>query len=116
MSGVRARLKSVKILSSAFKHGSSPADLAHAISSAWHEHEWEPDKWLYIGVDGAARPLEIVTVQGDDGAEVAAMADQAEAGYDLGDQASEPNPHFQRLQLVPADLLEAIDERAHMEG
>lgn len=43
------------------------------------------------------------------------MADQAEAGYDLGDQASEPNPHFQRLQLV-ADLLEAIDERAHMEG
>lgn len=47
---------------------------------------------------------------------VAAVADQAEAGYDLGDQASEPNPHFQRLQLVPEDLLDAIDERAYMEG
>lgn len=48
--------------------------------------------------------------------QVAAMAEEAEAGYELSNQPSESNPHFQRLQLVPADLLDAIDERAHKEG
>lgn len=72
MSGAHAKLDAVKILRSALKHGASPADIAHAISSAWQRTRVgvDPDKWLYIGVDGAARPLEIVTVQGDDGTEV----------------------------------------------
>lgn len=48
--------------------------------------------------------------------QVAAMAEEAEAGYDLSGQSSEFNPHFQRLQLVPADLLDAIEERAQKEG
>lgn len=62
----------MQILRSALNHGCSPADIAHAISSAWQRTRVgeDPDKWLYVGVDGAARPLEIVTVQGDDGVEV----------------------------------------------
>lgn len=48
--------------------------------------------------------------------DVVAMAAEAEDGYDLRGQVSEPNPHFQRLQLVPADLLKAIDERALEDG
>ncbi len=48
--------------------------------------------------------------------QVAAMAEEPEAGYDLSNQSSESNPHFQRLQLVPADLLDAIEERAQKEG
>lgn len=47
---------------------------------------------------------------------VAAMAAEAEAGYDLTEQVPQLNPHFQRLQLVPADLLDAIDERARKDG
>lgn len=56
VSGVRASLRSVKILRSALKQGSSPADMAHAVSSAWQRTRVgvDPDKWLYIGVDGAA--------------------------------------------------------------
>lgn len=62
----------MQILRSALNHGCAPADIAHAISSAWQRTRVgeDPDKWLYVGVDGAARPLEIVTVQGDDGVEV----------------------------------------------
>ena len=62
----------MRILRSALKHGASPADIAHAISSAWRRTRVgeDPDKWLYIGVDGSARPMEIVTVAGDDGVEV----------------------------------------------
>lgn len=48
--------------------------------------------------------------------QVAAVADEAEAGYDLAGRESEANPHFQRVQLVPADLLDAIDERAQKDG
>lgn len=48
--------------------------------------------------------------------DVAAMAAEAEDGYDLTGRASEPNPHSQRSELVPADLLEAIDERARRDG
>lgn len=48
--------------------------------------------------------------------QVAAIAGEAEAGYDLTGRVSEANPHFQRLQLVPADLLDAIDERAQEDG
>lgn len=47
---------------------------------------------------------------------VVAMADEAESGYDLAGRTPEPNPHFQRLELVPADLLDAIDERAEQDG
>lgn len=47
---------------------------------------------------------------------VAALAAEAEAGYELTGRSSEPNPHFQRLQLVPSDLLEAIDDRAREDG
>lgn len=62
----------MKILRSALKHGCDPADIAHAVSSAWQRISVgdEPPKWLYVGVDTAARPLEIVTVEGDDGEEV----------------------------------------------
>jgi len=48
--------------------------------------------------------------------DVAALAAEAEDGYDLTGRSAEPNPHFQRLQLVPADLLDAIDERAQKDG
>lgn len=30
----------------------------------------DPDQWLYLGVDGVGRSLEIVVIQGDDGVEV----------------------------------------------
>lgn len=72
MSVARARLDCVRILRSALKHGCTPADIVHAVASAWQRTQVgeDPDRWLYVGVDGAARPLEIVTVAGDDGAEV----------------------------------------------
>lgn len=62
----------MKILRSALKHGCTPADIVHAIAGAWQRTKVgeEPDRWLYVGVDGSSRPLEIVTVQGDDGDEV----------------------------------------------
>lgn len=55
-------------------------------------------------------------VPGFSNEDLAAMAAEAEAGYDLTGRASELNPHFQRLQLVPADLLDAIDQRAEKDG
>lgn len=66
----------MRILRSALKHGCTPADIAHAISSAWQRTSVgeDPGKWLYVGVDGAARPLEIVTVEGEDGVEVVVHA------------------------------------------
>lgn len=72
MSAVRARLAKVRILRSALKHGCTPGDIAHAVSSAWQRTRVgeDPDRWLYVGVDASARPLEIVTVEGDDGSEV----------------------------------------------
>lgn len=68
----RCQTPEVKILRSALKHGCDPVDIAHALSSAWQRTRVgeEPDRWLYVGVDGSARPLEIVTVQGDHGDEV----------------------------------------------
>jgi hypothetical protein len=48
--------------------------------------------------------------------QVSAAVDEAESGYDVADTASEPNPHFQRVQLVPADLVDAIEERARKDG
>lgn len=48
--------------------------------------------------------------------DMAALVAEAENGYDLAGRPSELNPHFQRLQLVPADLLDAIDERAEKDG
>lgn len=49
-------------------------------------------------------------------AQVAELVKEAEAGYDLTSHDTEPNPHFQRVQLVPEDLLDAIDERARKDG
>lgn len=49
-------------------------------------------------------------------AQVAELIEEAKAGYDLTDSVPEPNPYFQRVQLVPADLLDAIDERARKDG
>ena len=49
-------------------------------------------------------------------AQVADLVQEAEAGYDLTARPSEPNPHFHRVQLVPEDLLDAIDERAAKDG
>ncbi|WP_141401499.1 hypothetical protein [Ornithinimicrobium cerasi] len=62
----------MRILRSALKHGCTPADIVHAVASAWQRTQVgeDPDRWLYVGVDGSARPLEIVAVAGDDGAEV----------------------------------------------
>ncbi len=62
----------MKILRSALKRGCDAGNIAHAVSSAWQRTRVgeDPDRWLYVGVDGAARPLEIVTVEGDDGEEV----------------------------------------------
>lgn len=48
--------------------------------------------------------------------QVAQAAAEAEAGHDLTDRPSEPNPHFGRLQLVPSDLLDEIVERAARDG
>lgn len=48
--------------------------------------------------------------------DVAAMIAEAEQGYDLTGRDPAPNPHFQRVQLVPPDLLDAIDDRARREG
>ena len=48
--------------------------------------------------------------------QVAAAVEAAETGYDLADMQSEANPHFQRVQLVPADLVDAIEERARKVG
>jgi hypothetical protein len=47
--------------------------------------------------------------------QVAALDDEALAGYDITRTPAEPNPHQQR-QLVPEDLLDAIDERAEQDG
>ncbi|WP_068403203.1 ribbon-helix-helix protein, CopG family [Kribbia dieselivorans] len=44
--------------------------------------------------------------------QVAAMVEEAEGGYDLSARETSASPHFQRVQLVPADLLDAIDQRA----
>ncbi|MCA0435408.1 MAG: ribbon-helix-helix domain-containing protein [Austwickia sp.] len=47
---------------------------------------------------------------------VAELVAEAEAGYELGELSTTTNPHSQRRALVPADLLEAIDERARRDG
>jgi hypothetical protein len=49
-------------------------------------------------------------------AQVTDLVQEAEAGYDLTARPSEQNPHFHRVQLVPEDLLDAIDERAAKDG
>lgn len=56
------------------------------------------------------------TVPGLTDEQVAALTREAEDGYDLADRTTSPNPHFQRLQTVPEDLLDAIDERARKDG
>jgi hypothetical protein len=45
-------------------------------------------------------------------AQVSDLVQEAEAGYGLTTCQAESSPHFHRVQLVPEDLLDAIDERA----
>lgn len=67
-----AKARKMKILRSALKHGCTPEDIAHAIATTLYRRRVgeDPRRWLYVGVDRAARPLEIVTIDGDDGAEI----------------------------------------------
>lgn len=62
----------VRILRSALKHGCTSADIAHAIGTAVSRRlvAEDPDRWFYVGADRAARLLEIVTVEVDDGEEI----------------------------------------------
>jgi len=70
--GATWQIAGVKVLRSALKHGCAPADIEHALRSAVERYVLsdDPFKWLYIGLDGAGRALEIVSVLGDDGEEV----------------------------------------------
>lgn len=56
------------------------------------------------------------SVPGLTDAQVADLVQEAEAGHDLKTLPAEPNSHFHRVQLVPTDLLDAIDERAAKDG
>lgn len=51
VSVARARLDRVRILRSALKHGCTPADIVHAVASAWQRTQVgeDPDRWLYVG-------------------------------------------------------------------
>ncbi|WP_131105790.1 hypothetical protein [Ornithinimicrobium sufpigmenti] len=49
-------------------------------------------------------------------ARVTDLVQEAEAGCELTARASEQNPHSHRVQLVPEDVLDAIDERAAKDG
>lgn len=62
----------MRVLRSALRHGCTQADIAHAITGALQRTRVgeDPARWLYVGVDGSARPLEIVTIEGEDGTEV----------------------------------------------
>ena len=46
----------MKILRSALKHGCTTADILHAVAGAWQRIQVgeDPDRWLYVGVDGSA--------------------------------------------------------------
>lgn len=48
--------------------------------------------------------------------QIAAAVAESETGFDLSGTQSEPNPHFQKVQLVPADLVDALEERARKDG
>ena len=47
---------------------------------------------------------------------VASLAEEAEVGYDVRPQDSEPNPHAQRVRLIPEDLMDAVEARARQDG
>lgn len=47
---------------------------------------------------------------------VAELASEAKAGYELTGRSATSNPHHRQGQLVPTDLLDAIDKRAEQDG
>lgn len=47
---------------------------------------------------------------------VAALAEEAEMGYDVRPHDGEPNPHSQRVRLIPEDLMDAVEARAKQDG
>lgn len=56
------------------------------------------------------------SVPGLTDAQVTDLVQEAEAGYELTASPSEQNLHLRRVQLVPEDLRDAIDERAAKDG
>lgn len=72
VSRLRDTFGAVKILGSALKHGCTPFDIEQAVATPRRRARvgTDPTRWLYIGFDGAARALEIVSIEGDDGTEV----------------------------------------------
>ncbi|MCR1784045.1 hypothetical protein KVF89_16010 [Nocardioides carbamazepini] len=62
----------MRIHRTALKHGCPPDAIVHALSTSAQRVliGEDPDRWLYLGVDGSGRLLEIITLQGDDGDEV----------------------------------------------
>lgn len=77
------KIPNFRVISSAFKHGCSEEDICCAVESALSRRRIgeDPDKWLYIGFDGAGRALEVVTIVGSDGVEVAIHAMKARKKY-----------------------------------
>lgn len=55
-------------------------------------------------------------VPGIDDDSVDALLREAEVGFDLDALPVEPNPHAVRAPVVPADLIEAIEQRASQLG
>jgi hypothetical protein len=74
----------VRVLKSALKHGCSADDILHAVKAALERRlvGEEPTRWLYVGFDSAARALEIVAVEVDDGEEVVIHAMKLRKKYE----------------------------------
>jgi len=62
----------VQIVRSAFKHGCTAEQIAHAVATGLRRTRLgeDPTRWPYVGVDAAGRHLEIVSLLADDGQEV----------------------------------------------
>ena len=75
----------MKILRSALKHGCTRSHIAHALIVAVQRLQIgeDPRKWLYVGFDRSGRPLEIISVEGDDGVEVVIHAMKLRKRYIL---------------------------------
>ncbi|AXE37289.1 hypothetical protein JS278_00092 [Acidipropionibacterium virtanenii] len=73
----------MRMARSAFKHGCTGTDIDVALKyyvtrQALGEG---PERWLYTGFDTAGRPLEIVTILGDDGKEAVIHAMALRTSY-----------------------------------
>jgi hypothetical protein len=84
----------VEIHPSARRHGVDDLDIQHAVehSLAIEDIGEDPDRWLVIGPDRAGNLLELVVLVDQRGeivirtltdSEIEALADEAEAGYDI---------------------------------